>query len=147
MKNIISRMDDSMIIGWKVLSYLSLSSNEQQKLIGQCDHNFFGDKKGKLGANYLFGVLLMANQYVINNFSEELFPDTMQVNELKSYIDILLYEKKDSTISIKDLESSNEWKRIRKLSSILLKKLKLYPIKLERPFKIENHIEAGFYKK
>ena len=146
MTDILSRMDDSMVVGWKTLSFLALNSNEQKQLIGECEYNFFRNDTSKFGANYLFGLLLMANQYVINNFTEELYPDVEQVMELKTNIDRLIYDKKNSSISVDDLEFCQEWEEIRVLSSRILEKLNLHSIKLTKPFRIENYIEDSLYE-
>jgi len=145
MKLAIRNPTPSLVIAWKVLSFLASDPEVQLPLVGRADQWFCKERVAENeGANYLIGVGLIYLQYSGALF-DAMDPDVEVVVEVSDRFREMLKDKKSSIWSVQGLRAGAEWSDLRRLSAEILR-ICGWSVNLPKaPFEINQLIEVEGY--
>lgn len=133
------------LLGWKMLSFFSLSSEDQCVLFIETDEWFCIEKrKEHMGANYLFGCRIVAATYVPSLLDR--FSFTAEARNFLRILENLPPCSEARVWSMSSLRSAREWEDVRLAAKSALQELGLFSNPPKRPIKIEELIEVDTYR-
>jgi hypothetical protein len=111
----------SLILAWRLLSFFALETTEQAKLIG-CANEWFvkEDSSRNPGANYLFGMLLIADEYAVSSRFFDWAP--IEADKISALLSKMIQETVADRKRIYTFQTDPSWNVLRNLAGALLEK-------------------------
>jgi hypothetical protein len=110
-----------LILAWKLLSFFALENAEQAKLIGSTDEWFVKeDSRHNPGANYLFGMLVIADEYAVGSRFFDWAP--IESSKISVLVASMIEETVVDRKRIYIFQTDPSWYELRNLAAALLEK-------------------------